>query len=175
MSVRSSSSAASGTPNRFRSRSSQKPTAPAAVGLAERAHVADQRLGVDPHYQIKGVEEFLRAPGQIVTVEQIGDRPLDRRYPDLLPQAVDRRDAIRRREAARRPDEPAGETGRLEHAGLSLRDDLHVMPLRVGVTEQLKGRVIGDRAAKAQTGGGKEAVDQPCRGVGVRSYSSKVK
>ena len=139
-------------------------------GLAERAHVADQRQGVDPHHQIQGVEEFLRAPGQVVTVEQIGDRPLDRRYPDLLPQAVDCHDAIRGCEAARRPDEPAGETGRLEHAGLSLRDDLHVMPLRVGVAVQLEGRVIGDRAAKAQTGGSQEAVDRPCRGVGMLGH-----
>ena len=43
------------------------------------------------------------------------------------------------REAARRPDEPAGEAGRLEHAGLSPRDDLHVMPLRVGVAVAAQG------------------------------------
>ena len=88
-------------------------------------------------------------PSEIVAVEQIGDRPLDRRYPDLLSHAVDRHYAIGGREAARRRDEPAGETGRLEHAGFPLRDDLHVMLLRVGVSVQLKGRVIGDGAAKA--------------------------
>ena len=139
-------------------------------GLATRAHIPDQRQGVDPHHQVQGVEEFLRAPSQIVAVEQIGDRPLDRRHPDLLSQAVDRRDAFRRREAARRPDEPAGETGCLEHAGFSLRDDLQVTPLRVGVSVQFEGRAIGDGAAKAQTGSGEEAVDRPCRGVGMLGH-----
>ena len=31
-------------------------------GLAERAHVPDQRQGVYPHHQVQGVEEFLRPP-----------------------------------------------------------------------------------------------------------------
>ena len=44
------------------------------------------------------------------------------------------------------------------------------MPLRIGVALQLKGRVIGDRAAMAETGGGQEAVDRPCRGVGMLGH-----
>ena len=54
--------------------------------------------------------------------------------------------------------------------GSPCRDDLYVMPLRVGVALQLKSRVIGDRAAMAQTGGGQEAVDRPCRGVGMLGH-----
>src|SRR3546814_216392 len=99
--------------------------------------------------------------------------PLDRRHADLQPQAVDRCNAVRRCEAARRLNEPAGETDRLEYAGLAARDHLHLMPLRVGAAVQLEGRVIGDHAAPAQTGGGQEAVDGPFAGVGMLGHGCK--
>ena len=120
--------------------------------------------------QIQRVEELLRVAGEVIAIEEIRDRPLDRRHADLQPQAVDRRDAVRRREAARRLDEPAGEADGFEHAGLTGRDHLHVMPLGVGAAVQLKGRVIGDRAATAQTGGGQEAIDRPFLGVGMLGH-----
>ena len=49
-----------------------------------------------------------------------------------------------------------------------MRDDLHVMALRVGVAAmQFKSRVIGNHAPLAQAGGGQETVNRPFSGIGM--------
>ena len=194
-SARRSASTRFGTPSRSRSRSSQKPSAPAAValprarayrgkiaavevvdgGVAARACIPDQCRGVDARHQIQRVEELLRAPGQIATVEQVHDRPLDHRHIDPQPQTVDHHHAISRcrvswGEAARWLDEPAGESDRLERARLPARDDLHLISLAVGAAVQLKRRVTGDDRIAAQAGSSQKAIDGPGPGIGVLGH-----
>ena len=112
-----------------------------------------------------------------MSVEQVRDRPLDRRRADLQPQAIDNRDALRWRKAARRLDEPAREVSRFEHARLAGRYHLYFMAVRVGTAVQFEGRVVSDHATAAQTGSGQETVDRPFGGVGMlghgREYATR--
>ena len=63
-------------------------------GVATRASVPDQRDRVDTRHQVERVEKLFRAPGQIVTAEQVRDGARERRHPDLHPQPIDRRHAL---------------------------------------------------------------------------------
>ena len=103
------------------------------------ARVPDQCYGIGSRHQIQRVEELPGTTGQVVTVEQIRSRPFHRRHPGICSQTIDRHDAGRRSETAWWPDEPSGEADHLEHAGLSQRDDLHIVPFFKGTAVQLEG------------------------------------
>lgn len=72
---------------------------PARRPLGRRIAVGRQMdgkpLGVETPDEVKAVDQFLRAAGEVRSIEHIGDRPLQGGYRHGLAKAVDRRDAVR--------------------------------------------------------------------------------
>ena len=140
--------------------------------IVERARIPDQGGGIDARDQVKRIEKLLRTAREIIAVEEIGDRPLDCRYADVEPHAINDRNAISQAaiflgEATRRFHEPAGEISGLDDPRLAGRDDLHLMAFRIGAAVKFEGRVIGDNAAAPQSGRCQETIDRPFAGIGM--------
>ena len=110
---------------------------------------------------------------QIVADKQIRDCLLNCCHSYILAQSVEHHGSIRRNKAARWLNELSGETGSLEQAGSTTRDNLHVKCLGVGTAVQLQGGVKGDRAIRTQAGGCQKAAGRPRRRVGMLGYRCK--
>ena len=101
-----------------------------------------------------------------MTVKQVRYGALDRCHIQQQSQAVDdchpiRKRALPVRKAPRWPDETTGKPVAIVRTWLTTCEYLNLMPYRVGIAVQFQGRMIGDDAARAQTGGGQEAVYGP--------------
>ncbi|MEQ8828099.1 MAG: hypothetical protein RIC82_10005, partial [Parvibaculum sp.] len=140
--------------------------------VAERACMPDQGGGVDARDQVKRIEKLLCAAGKIIPIKKVGDRPLDCRYANVEPHAIDDRNAVHqasvfRGDATRRFHEPAREIRSLDDARLAGCDDLHLVAFRISTAVKLEGRVIGDNAAAPQAGCRQETIDRPLGGIGM--------